>query len=92
MTAESDALGFREECSLLQLKCDLLVGSQDHAYLFQNARNREDAVQSLQRFEVSKYPLRQLFTVICRASSESSHRSKTISVFSRLVKDICDLN
>jgi hypothetical protein len=40
---------FREEF-LLQLKCDLLVGGQNHAYLFRNARNREDAAQRLQRF------------------------------------------
>jgi hypothetical protein len=48
MTAGSDALGFREECLLLQLKCNLLVGGQDDAYSFRNAR--EDAVQRLQRF------------------------------------------
>jgi hypothetical protein len=48
MTAGSDALGFREECLLLQLKCNLLVGGQDHAYSFRNAR--EDAVQRLQRY------------------------------------------
>jgi hypothetical protein len=33
---------------LLQLKCDLLVGGQDRAYVFRNARNREDAAQRLQ--------------------------------------------
>jgi hypothetical protein len=53
MTAGSDALGFREECLLLQLQCDLFVGGQDHSYSFGNARNREDG----------KYPLRQPFTV-----------------------------
>jgi hypothetical protein len=45
------------------LKCDLLVGGQDRAYSFRNARNREDAAQRLQRFvhwEVS--------------SEETSHR------------------
>jgi hypothetical protein len=31
---------FREEFLPLQLKCDLLVGSQDRAYSFRNARNR----------------------------------------------------
>jgi hypothetical protein len=30
--------------------CDLLVGGQDHAYPFRNARNPEDAVQRLQWF------------------------------------------
>jgi hypothetical protein len=50
MTAGSDALEFREECLLLKLKCDLLVGGQDHAHSFRNARNRKDAVQLLQRF------------------------------------------
>jgi hypothetical protein len=88
ITVGSDALGFCEE-----LKCDLLVGSQDHAYSFRNARNREHAVQRLQEF------------VHCEVSSEATfHRgfvvlalnvprkSKTISVFSRLVKDICNLN
>jgi hypothetical protein len=58
MTAGSDALGFREECLLLQLKCDL-IGGQDYAYSFRNARNHEDAAQRLQRF----VHWRQPFTV-----------------------------
>jgi hypothetical protein len=41
---------FREEFVRMQLKCNLLVGDQDRAYLFRNARNREDAAQRLQRF------------------------------------------
>jgi hypothetical protein len=45
MTAGSDAFGFRNEFLLLQLKCDLLVDGQDHAWSFRNARNREDAAQ-----------------------------------------------
>jgi hypothetical protein len=40
---------FREKFLLLQLKCDLLVSSQDRAYSFRNVRNREDAAQRLQR-------------------------------------------
>jgi hypothetical protein len=40
---------FRKEFLLLQLKCDLLVGSQDRAYSLRNARNREDAAQRSQR-------------------------------------------
>jgi hypothetical protein len=60
MTAGSDALGFCEESFLLQLKCDLLVGGQDRAYSFRNARNREDAAQRLQRFVHGV--LRQIFT------------------------------
>jgi hypothetical protein len=47
MTAGSDALGFREECLLPQLKCDLFVGGQDHTYSFRNPRNGKDAVQRL---------------------------------------------
>jgi hypothetical protein len=39
---------FREEFVRMQLKCNLLVGDQDRAYLFRNARNREDAAQRLQ--------------------------------------------
>jgi hypothetical protein len=39
-----------EEFLLLQLKCDLLVGGQERANSFRNARNREDAAQRLQRF------------------------------------------
>jgi hypothetical protein len=39
-----------EECLLLQPKCDLLVGGQDHAYSDRNDRNYEDAAQCLQRF------------------------------------------
>jgi hypothetical protein len=31
MTPGSDVLGFCEECLLLELECDLLVGDQDHA-------------------------------------------------------------
>jgi hypothetical protein len=34
----------------LQLKCDLLVGGQHHAYSFRNARNGEAAAQRLSRF------------------------------------------
>jgi hypothetical protein len=51
VTAGSDVLGFREEFLLLQLKCDLLVGYQDHAYSLRNARYCEDTAQRLQRFE-----------------------------------------
>jgi hypothetical protein len=36
-------LQFREEFLLWQLKCNLLVGGQDRAYSFLNARNRKDA-------------------------------------------------
>jgi hypothetical protein len=50
MTAGSDALGFREEFLLLQLKCNLRVGGQEHGYSFRDARNREDAAQRLHRF------------------------------------------
>jgi hypothetical protein len=49
--------------ALLQLKCDLLVGAQDHAYSFRNARNREDAALRLQRALESRYPLRKPFIV-----------------------------
>jgi hypothetical protein len=53
-----DALGFREEfLILLQLKCHLLVAPQDHAYLFRNARNCEDAAQRLQRFVHWEVPI-----------------------------------
>jgi hypothetical protein len=41
---------FREEFLSLQLKYDLLVGDQNRAYSFRNARNRGDAAQHLQRF------------------------------------------
>jgi hypothetical protein len=40
---------FREEFLRVQPKCDL-VGVQDHAYSFRNARNREDVAQRLQKF------------------------------------------
>jgi hypothetical protein len=50
MTAGSDALGFREEFLLLQLKCNLRVGGQEHGYSFRDSRNREDAAQRLHRF------------------------------------------
>jgi hypothetical protein len=54
---------FREEFLLLQLKCDLLIGGQDRAYSFRNARNREDAAQRLQRFVHWEVSLRKLFTL-----------------------------
>jgi hypothetical protein len=40
---------FREEFLRVQPKCDL-VGVQDHAYSFRNARNRENVAQRLQKF------------------------------------------
>jgi hypothetical protein len=54
---------FREKLLLLQLKCDLLIGGQDRAYSFRNARNREDAAQRLQRFVHWEVSLRKLFTL-----------------------------
>jgi hypothetical protein len=94
MTSGSDALGFREECLLLQLKCDLLVGGQDHAYSFRNVRNHEDAAQRLQMFvhlEVSfEATFHRRFAVLALNVQGLRHRAKIISVFSRLVKDICD--
>jgi hypothetical protein len=94
--AGSDALEFHEECLLVQLKCDLLVGSQHHAYSSRNARNREDATQRVQRFvywEVSfEATFHRRFVVLALNVHGLRHRSKTIPVFSRLMKDICDLN
>jgi hypothetical protein len=52
---------FREEFLLLQLKCDLLVDSQDRAYSFQNARNCEDAAQRLQMFVQWKVSIEETF-------------------------------
>jgi hypothetical protein len=79
MTAGSDALGFREECLLLQLKCDLLE-TPEIAKILCNVYKGS---------YIAKYPLKQLFTML---ALNVRHRSKTISVFFRLVKDICDLN
>jgi hypothetical protein len=80
MTAGSDALGFREDCLLLQLKYDLLVGGQDHAYSFRSAGNREDAVQRLQRFvhwEVSfEATFHRTFAVLALNVYGIRHRSK----------------
>jgi hypothetical protein len=85
--------GFREECLFLQLRCDLPVVGQDHAYSFRNGRNREDPVQRLQRFvycEISfEATFHRRFVVL---SLNVRHKSKTMSVSSSLVKDICDLN
>jgi hypothetical protein len=94
MTAGSDALGFREECLLLQLNCDLLVGSQDHAYSSGNDRNRENAAQRLQRFMHWKVSFEATFhrRFAMLALNVHGHRSKFKSRFSRLMKDICDLN
>jgi hypothetical protein len=55
--AGSDALG----CFLLQLKCDFLVCDQDHAYLFRNAQNCEDAAERLQRFVHWKVSFEETF-------------------------------
>jgi hypothetical protein len=96
MTVGNDTFVFREECLLLQLKCDLLVGGQDHAYSFRNARNREDAAQRLQksvRWKVSfEETFHRRFTVLALNVHRLRHKSKPISVFFRLMKDICDLN
>jgi hypothetical protein len=82
---------FQQSCLLLQLKCDLLVGDQNRI-----ARNREDAAQRLQKFvrlELSFEAIfHRRFTVLALNVSGLRHRSKVISVFSRLMKDICDLN
>jgi hypothetical protein len=53
MTAGSDALGFREECLLLQLKCDLLE-TPEIAKILCNV---------YKGLCIAKYPLKQLFTV-----------------------------
>jgi hypothetical protein len=86
---------FCEEFLLLQLKCNLLGDGQDRAYSFRNVRRREDAAQRLHC--IGKYPLRKPFTVLARNVHRFHHiygfdDLKTISVFSRLMKAICDLN
>jgi hypothetical protein len=82
---------FRVEFLLLQRKCDLFVGGQDSAYLFRNARNREDAAQRLQRFvlwEVSfEETFHRRFAVLALNVHGLRHRSKPC----RLVKAICNL-
>jgi hypothetical protein len=58
-----------------------------------NARNREDPVKRLQRFVYCEISFEATFhrRFAVRALN-IRHRSKTIVVFSRLEKDICDLN
>jgi hypothetical protein len=74
---------FREKFLLLQLKCDLLVSSQD----------RKDAAQRLQRLvqweESFEETFHRRFTVLCPMGFAID---QIISVFSKLVKVICDLN
>jgi hypothetical protein len=53
MTAGSDALGFREECVLLQLKCDLLE-TPEIAKILCNVYKGSC---------IAKYPLKQFFTI-----------------------------
>jgi hypothetical protein len=85
---------FHEDFLLLQVKYDLLASGQDRAYSFRNARNRKDAAQRLQKFmdsEVSKevsfeVTFHPRFAVLALNVHGFRHRSKTISVFSRLVK------
>jgi hypothetical protein len=72
---------FREEFLLLQLRCVLLlVGGQDRAYSFRNARNCEDAAQRLQRFvhwEVFfEETFRSRFAVVALNVHGLRHRSK----------------
>jgi hypothetical protein len=68
------------------------------SYSFRNVRNRENAAQCLQRFvhlEVSfEATFHGRFVVLALNVHGLRHtrRSKTTSVFFRLVKDICDLN
>jgi hypothetical protein len=91
MTTGSDALGFREECLLLQLP----VGGQDRAYSFRNARNRKDAAQRLQRFvhwEVSfEVTFYRRFAVLALTVHELRHRSKTIPVYVTTCSNLCRL-
>jgi hypothetical protein len=91
MTAGSDALGFCEESFLLQLKRDLLVGGQDRAYSFRNARRCCTTFTKVRAWSVEANFHRR-FAVVALNIHELRHRSKTMSVFSRLVKNICDLN
>jgi hypothetical protein len=71
---------FREEFLLLQLKCDLLVGGQDRAYSFRNARNRENAAQRLQRLVRSEVSFEETshsrFAVVALNLHGLRHRSK----------------
>jgi hypothetical protein len=71
---------FREKCSPLQLKCDLLVGGQDRADSFRNARNREDAAQRLQMFVHREISLEETFhrrfAVLALNVHGLDHRSK----------------
>jgi hypothetical protein len=80
---------FREEFLPLQLKYHLFVGGQDRAYSFRNARNREDAAQSLRRFvhwEVSRKEifLRRFAVLAPRASQYDQNHigffSKNINI------------
>jgi hypothetical protein len=58
-----------------------------------NARNREDPVQRLQRFVICEISFEATFhRTFAVLALNDRHRSKTISVFFKLVKDICDLN
>jgi hypothetical protein len=70
---------FREECLFLEVKYDLLVGGQDSAYSFRNARNREDAAQRFKRFahwEVSfEEAFHRRFDVLVVNVHELRHRS-----------------
>jgi hypothetical protein len=54
---------FREEFPFLQLKSNLLIGGQDRAYSFLNARNRQMLHNVYKGSFIVKYLLRQPFTV-----------------------------
>jgi hypothetical protein len=63
-----------------------------------NVRNREDAVQRLQRFVHWKVSFQATFhrrfvvLLVALNVRRLRHRSKAISVFSRLMKHTCDIN
>jgi hypothetical protein len=66
ITAGSDCLGFPEDCLLLQLKCNLLVGGDDHAFTLIHFETPKIAKMLCNVYKdscIAKYLLKQLFTV-----------------------------
>jgi hypothetical protein len=74
-------LQFCEEFLVLQLKCDLLVGVQDGAYSFRNARNREDACTTFTTVLHWEVPFEETFyrrfAVLALNVHRRHHRSKS---------------
>jgi hypothetical protein len=67
---------FHEEFLLLQLKCSLLIGGQDRAYSFRNARNRQNATKVRALGNIFEETYHGRFALVVLNIHGLRHRSK----------------